>query len=177
MGIDLNSLRQATETGPVARILVADHKGSAPRESGTSMLVTATDCIGTIGGGALELRAIERARIVLADGVSRIDRYPLGPALGQCCGGAVVLVTERFDKNCIPKIDNAYIRRVEGDAQQPLALARDMRDARNGQSMARTRLVDGWLIEPIAHPRRKLWLYGAGHVGPHRATICALVVQ
>ena len=74
--------------------------GSAPREPGTHMLVSATDVIGTVGGGHLELKAIQRARELLAAG-PRItplsDHVALGPALGQCCGGSVTLAYAALD--------------------------------------------------------------------------------
>jgi xanthine dehydrogenase accessory factor len=74
--------------------------GSVPREAGTRMLVSASQALGTIGGGHLELMAIENARTLLArvpdfEPVNR--HYPLGPALGQCCGGAVTLRFARID--------------------------------------------------------------------------------
>ena len=75
-------------------IEVVKTAGSVPREAGTRMLVSATQAIGTIGGGHLELMAIANARTLLAQvpGFEPVDRhYPLGPALGQCCGGAVTL--------------------------------------------------------------------------------------
>ena len=77
--------------------------GSAPREAGTRMLVSATQCEGTIGGGHLELKAIERARRLLAAGetVPQSAHYPLGPALGQCCGGAVTLGFSRLDASSV----------------------------------------------------------------------------
>ena len=81
-------------------IEVVKTAGSVPRESGTRMLVSATQAIGTIGGGHLELMAIENARTLLArvPGFDAVDRhYPLGPALGQCCGGAVTLRFARLD--------------------------------------------------------------------------------
>ena len=67
--------------------------GSAPREAGTRMLVSHDAAHGTVGGGHLELKAIEKARALLAAGdtEARIEHFPLGPALGQCCGGAVTL--------------------------------------------------------------------------------------
>jgi len=74
--------------------------GSVPREAGTRMLVSATQAVGTIGGGHLELIAIENARTLLArvPGFEPVDRhYPLGPSLGQCCGGAVTLRFARLD--------------------------------------------------------------------------------
>ena len=81
-------------------IEVATTAGSVPREAGTRMLVSATRAIGTIGGGHLELLAIANARTLLArvPGFAPVERhYPLGPALGQCCGGAVTLRFARLD--------------------------------------------------------------------------------
>ncbi len=75
---------------------VTEARGSVPRESGTRMLVNATDVIGTVGGGHLELKAIAHARDMLTvnEPKTRTEHYPLGPALGQCCGGAVTLSYE-----------------------------------------------------------------------------------
>jgi xanthine dehydrogenase accessory factor len=78
---------------------VTEARGSAPRGAGTRMLVD-TDCAaGTIGGGHLELKAIDEARDMLrADDLEpRSRHYPLGPALGQCCGGAVTLGLAHLD--------------------------------------------------------------------------------
>ena len=83
-------------------VTVARVEGSAPREAGTKMIVTREDARYTIGGGHLEWKAIETARQVLRDGMRsprmrRLERFALGPSLGQCCGGAVVLAFERLD--------------------------------------------------------------------------------
>ncbi len=77
------------------RVTIARAQGSTPRAAGTAMLVYADRIEGTIGGGALEWEAMRQARAMLADGTTEAERVlPLGPALGQCCGGAVTL---RFD--------------------------------------------------------------------------------
>ena len=72
---------------------VTEARGSAPREAGTRMLVSLRGTAGTVGGGHLELKAIERARALLKhDEIApQTEHFPLGPALGQCCGGAVTL--------------------------------------------------------------------------------------
>lgn len=71
---------------------ITDVKGSSPRDAGTAMKVTLGATEGTIGGGALEHRAIAIARdMIVADAPERIERFALGPGLGQCCGGAVTL--------------------------------------------------------------------------------------
>ncbi|OJF95529.1 xanthine dehydrogenase accessory protein XdhC [Pararhizobium antarcticum] len=71
---------------------IVEALGSTPRETGAFMLVSATDTHGTIGGGQMEFLAIDNARALLA-GIT--DRYemdiPLGPDIGQCCGGRVLL--------------------------------------------------------------------------------------
>ncbi len=76
-----------------AIVEVINSRGSVPREGGTRMLVSAAHVAGTIGGGHLELKAITQARALLRDETGRPQsvHYPLGPALGQCCGGAVTL--------------------------------------------------------------------------------------
>jgi xanthine dehydrogenase accessory factor len=65
-------------------------RGSSPREAGTFMAIAAEALVGTIGGGALEYMVIARARQALRDGEEPggLD-IPLGPEIGQCCGGRV----------------------------------------------------------------------------------------
>lgn len=78
-------------------------RGSAPRDAGTVMRVTMEDTDGTIGGGALEHRAITRARDMLRRGQSAFEEaLPLGPNLGQCCGGSVTLRYGTAPKPCDP---------------------------------------------------------------------------
>ena len=71
-------------------------RGSSPRAAGTFMLITAHNIIGTIGGGALEYMVIDRARQVLRNGEHQDDLdIPLGPEIGQCCGGRVDVALRR----------------------------------------------------------------------------------
>lgn len=93
MSAPVAALRAALEAGePAILVTVAEARGSTPREAGAAMLVTATSATGTVGGGALEMEGIAEARRMLAGGeaASTLD-IPLGPAIGQCCGGRVVL--------------------------------------------------------------------------------------
>jgi xanthine dehydrogenase accessory factor len=71
-------------------------RGSSPREAGTFMLISPDAQTGTIGGGALEYMVIDRARQVLRDGEhgDSLD-IPLGPEIGQCCGGRVDVALKR----------------------------------------------------------------------------------
>lgn len=140
--------------GPVTRIVVARVEGSSPREVGASMLVWEGGTQGTIGGGALEWEAIRAARA----GASGTTRHALGPSLGQCCGGAVTLWSERWDH--VP--EGEVIAR--GAGEMPLPVARLLRRARHGQAVA-PHMVQGWMVEPVARPTRQLWIWGAGHVG------------
>lgn len=65
-------------------------RGSSPRAQGTFMLVGGTGLFGTIGGGALEYMVIEHARRLIANGqAEEAMDVPLGPEIGQCCGGRV----------------------------------------------------------------------------------------
>ena len=72
---------------PAVLVTVAIVEGSGPREPGARMLVTRGSQHDTIGGGHLELCAVDLARAMLDDpgaGPARMERYALGPTLGQC---------------------------------------------------------------------------------------------
>jgi xanthine dehydrogenase accessory factor len=85
---------------PAVLVTVAIVEGSGPREPGAKMLVDAHKLHGTIGGGHLEQRAIEIARAMLSSGEARkLERFALGPSLGQCCGGVVHLAFELVDQS------------------------------------------------------------------------------
>ncbi|PPB79913.1 xanthine dehydrogenase accessory factor [Albidovulum inexpectatum] len=173
MSIDLRALERAVARhGRVARVVIVSVKGSAPREVGAAMLVWADGFEGTIGGGALELAAIGRARDALDTG-DRMDRLALGPDMGQCCGGAVTLLTEIWDRARLDPLANPAARPLPGTTgAMPRRVADRLREARGRQSPPRLEIVDGWVIEPIAHPAREIWVWGAGHVG--RAIVSVL---
>lgn len=101
-------------------VLVSVHAtgGSVPREVGTWMAVFDGDVLGTIGGGHVEFVAMAEARRRLAgaDG-EPVLRYALGPSLGQCCGGEMLLRFEPVGAADVPGL-RARLRR----ARQPVAL-------------------------------------------------------
>ncbi|MER8750574.1 xanthine dehydrogenase accessory protein XdhC [Mesorhizobium sp. M1050] len=89
--------------GRIALVEVAGTKGSTPREKGALMLVSQSAILGTIGGGQLEYMAIDKARQMLFS-PSRGERrraatldVPLGPEIGQCCGGRVEVLIRLVD--------------------------------------------------------------------------------
>ncbi len=99
------SLKTFLDAHPAAaKVEVSAAKGSTPREAGTWMLVAPERIFGTIGGGQLEFMAIDEARALLraaptaeAEREKALD-IPLGPEIGQCCGGRVGLSIERVDQ-------------------------------------------------------------------------------
>jgi xanthine dehydrogenase accessory factor len=70
------------------------------------MAVFADHLVGTIGGGNLEFQAIAeaRARLQAGDVAAKTLRYPLGPSLGQCCGGVVYLRFESITAADVPRL-------------------------------------------------------------------------
>jgi xanthine dehydrogenase accessory factor len=90
----LSSARKA------ALVEVVRAKGSTPREKGARMLVSPASIQGTIGGGQLEFMAIDKARQMLSgvEGESEaLLDIPLGPEIGQCCGGRVEVLIRLID--------------------------------------------------------------------------------
>lgn len=91
---------------------VVEAKGSTPREAGTLMLVAETALWGTIGGGYLEFMAIDCARRIKAGETAQTELdVPLGPEIGQCCGGRVRLSLRRID----PAVREALLQRLAGE--------------------------------------------------------------
>jgi xanthine dehydrogenase accessory factor len=90
--------------GRVALVEVAGTKGSTPREKGAFMLVSQAAIFGTIGGGQLEYMAIDKARQMVGkearievDEICATLDVPLGPEIGQCCGGRVEVLIRLVD--------------------------------------------------------------------------------
>ncbi|MDR0808637.1 MAG: xanthine dehydrogenase accessory protein XdhC [Gemmobacter sp.] len=159
--------------GRVVRIVVAEVKGSAPRETGAAMLVWQGGQSGTIGGGALEHLATLRAQEMLEGAAARrFERWPLGPGIGQCCGGAVTLVSERFEPGDMLPEDVVVRPVTEDGAVMPLSVHRLLAAVRGQGVVPAPQLVQGWFIEPVARPARLIWIWGAGHVG--RALVSVL---
>ncbi|MFX1672948.1 xanthine dehydrogenase accessory protein XdhC [Paraburkholderia sp. A2WS-5] len=160
-------------------VTVARAEGSVPREAGTKMIVTREAARHTIGGGHLEWKAIETARQVLRDGMRtpharRLERFALGPSLGQCCGGAVVLAFERLDVSDLGWLAT-LARRLAAGASTVRSVS--FRSSRNGApSGTETDLTDAsaadtvLLSEPepgVESPDCLLWDTGAPGDGNH----------
>jgi xanthine dehydrogenase accessory protein XdhC len=91
---------------PTVLVTLAEARGSTPREAGVHMLVTAGAARGTIGGGRMEWDAIAAARALIAakERSQRVE-IPLGPAIGQCCGGFVAIELELADGATLARIE------------------------------------------------------------------------
>jgi len=173
--------RFIAEHGAAALVTLAQAQGSSPREVGARMVVAPTGAFtGTIGGGALEWGALAEAQALLArregPAVARLDRA-LGPDLGQCCGGRVLLTVERFgatDGGAIAVLANAERRGVlttNGTVGNDGRLIRRAAETRAGGSAYDVR-PDGTVVERFGEEPTAFYLFGAGHVG--RALVTAL---
>ncbi|UWQ33837.1 xanthine dehydrogenase accessory protein XdhC [Leisingera sp. M527] len=164
MGFDVAALRKAvSEHGRVTRVVIAAIRGSSPRETGTAMLVWKDGQSGTIGGGALEFEAAEAARLQAEP--KTFSTHALGPDLGQCCGGAVTLLSEVYETADLAALDQEIIARSASPAPMPMAVKRILAAARSQGLPLAPQLVDGWMIEPVHQPQLPVWIWGAGHVG------------
>lgn len=162
--------RAALAQGPTALVTILATEGSAPRGAGARMVVTADALHGTIGGGALEYRVAEQARAILGlpAGSWRVQDYPLGPLLGQCCGGRVRLLVERLDADAsgwVEAFENGggVVSTLKGDGIHRTFFPNESR----GSLTARGPLPGAGteFLEPIETTGTPLILFGAGHVG------------
>ena len=174
----LEAVREARGREPVALVTVLSTEGSAPRRAGTRMAVTAGESVGTIGGGALEHQAIGQARLILgeAPGSWRVQDWPLGPLLGQCCGGQVRLMVEHlhFDPTGWDWTDHVERRKpvaayFAGARQPVLRLPAEHCEAGIQPPLPPRAAKPGKgtiFIEPDdRRSERPLLMFGAGHVG------------
>ncbi|MCQ4242774.1 xanthine dehydrogenase accessory protein XdhC [Stutzerimonas stutzeri] len=93
----INALADLQQQGePCVLVTIIEERGSTPRNAGSKMVVSRERLYDTIGGGHLEYKAQAIAREMLENRVreTRLERFSLGASLGQCCGGATVLLFE-----------------------------------------------------------------------------------
>jgi xanthine dehydrogenase accessory factor len=167
--------------GKAGLLSVVGAAGSVPRETGARIVLQPDGGFyGTIGGGRLEYEAIAAARAALAAGrgAAIFRDWPLGPNLGQCCGGAVKTLTETFDAT-----DMLVVRRLEQAEKAGAFVAHSRLD---GDGRVTRRIAEAG-VQPDEAPRvfdtksfqehfgeitTPVLLFGAGHVG--RAVVLAL---
>ena len=93
---------ELAESGtPFVAVTVVDTMGSTPQDRGAKMLVTAQGRVhGTVGGGKVEMRAIQEAQAMLADDAApktRFYQWSLEKDIGMTCGGIVRVYFEAFN--------------------------------------------------------------------------------
>lgn len=85
---------------PFVVVTLLDSRGHAPQDKGAKAVVTADrlEC-GTVGGGKVEARAIQRAQEILAGtgyAGPQIQIWNLQRDIGMTCGGEVTYLFEKF---------------------------------------------------------------------------------
>lgn len=159
------------EAGTIVMVTVAHVEGSAPRDAGTTFLVSSHEAWGTIGGGHLEFEAIRHARAAIALAAPvELKRYALGPSLGQCCGGVVWLLYEVI----LPGERGAWVqRRAQWQAGGWLSRRIRSTDKRSSWTCARgvervqfSVQGEAWeYAQGFARSPFPIFVFGAGHVG------------
>lgn len=186
---ELSDLSAAGE--PAVLVTVAGVRGSAPREIGAKMIVTASETIGTIGGGQLEYQSTRVAAGMLGEEQLALRSFPLGSSMGQCCGGVVEILFEPVAGGLPAWLRD--LRALHGQ-REPAVIATHIsqsapakcvvtadrvfgidEDAADGAlvAAARATLEDGtgaWrkvqeLYEPVVMSDFNIAVFGAGHVG------------
>ena len=157
----------------LAMVSIVGARGSTPRERGARMLVRTDAFTGTIGVGVLESQALDQARRLLTQAARRhaIQDYPLGPLLGQCCGGHVRLLIERLDAASLGWLTAA------ADQDQPYRMQTDFEDGQMRRTVAPasadpasdppgTPIPQVRRLSELMKPAKpKLVIFGAGHIG------------
>jgi xanthine dehydrogenase accessory factor len=164
--------------GSAGLLSIVGAAGSVPREPGARIVLQPDGgFFGTIGGGRLEYEAIAEARTALEAGRdrARLRDWPLGPNLGQCCGGMVKTLTETFDARDLEALRPFEAAEGNGAFLVASRIGSDGRVIRwleppNGHTTSA--FDNSGFIEQFGDAARPVLLFGAGHVG--RALVLAL---
>ena len=150
--------------GGVVRASLVGVRGSAPREAGAMMLITDRDIWQTIGGGSLEFEVMAKARSMLEMPSTPWQRQvisaALGPDMGQCCGGHVKVLLERFGE-----AEVATLAGFDGCLRLSHPLAGTAAPVDAGEADVGLNADKSAFIAPVAQSGRPVFLYGAGHIG------------
>ncbi|MBI5520599.1 MAG: XdhC family protein [Desulfovibrio sp.] len=199
----------------LAQATILTHEGSTPRSAGSRMLLAGAGAgvrilprilprvlAGTVGGGLVEARVMERAGEVLADGMRRMETFDLTGELAagadMICGGRLRVFLERLTPEDLPLFRELALalagggRRLRltplsGSAGEPSRLL-DPAAPESGDALVRAALAAGrgigaptvlehegqaYALEPFA-AASPLYIFGAGHVSRPTAQVAAL---
>lgn len=175
------------------RVTVMNVRGSAPRETGATMLVTADALDGSIGGGQLEYECTRMAAENLRQPAAApfVRKFPLGAGLGQCCGGVVEVLFEYLPARGADWFDEAWrcftarapalattTVTADGAVSRALLTPDNTGGVDAAIAAAAARIFSGCpdalcvtagdartLLEPLMENDFTVALFGAGHVG------------
>ena len=155
---------------PCALISVIETKGSTPREVGACIVVNQKgEFFGTIGGGNMENTSLLDAQKLLQrpQDTVVIKKYLLGPELGQCCGGAVKIMSEVFLPERLEEIKALAQAEAEGPSISTAIIGENhvARSIKDGTAQSVGMESDGKLIENFGTKNHSIYVFGAGHVG------------
>jgi xanthine dehydrogenase accessory factor len=151
-------------------------QGSTPRDSGARMIVHARGIEGSIGGGQLEFQEIARARAMLVAPQPgawhrEFHRIVLGPDAGQCCGGVVELMHERY-----ATAERATLASI-GSASHVVHPLQSGKPIRAGSFQHHTSpeqdAQNPSFTAPLSETRPHVLIYGGGHVAAALQTALA----
>lgn len=179
-------------------VTIIDQVGSTPRGMGTQMLVGDSGILaGTVGGGAIEKRAIEHGIELLAKKKSEVCGYDLSGAnqsdLGMVCGGGVTLLFNYVaaQNTAWRKVLDEMLRRFAADSPgflvQQLETGLPSLLNESGCVLTGNPLVlelqdinysgnklDGYFILPLA-TKQRIFVCGGGHVAQSLVPVLASV--
>ena len=186
----IDELSDLTAAGDSAVLVtISGIRGSTPRETGAKMIVTARETIGTIGGGQLEHQCTHIAAGLLGKATEpETRRFPLGPSLGQCCGGVMDVLFEPVGSGLPDWLRD--LRALHGQGQ-PSVLVTDTKtgtkfvvtagdvfgvdadvcapevlaDARGVLHDGEAAMHRDTFLEPVRASKFNIAVFGAGHVG------------
>ena len=182
----LSVMLDALERGErVVLCSILASSGSSPRGAGARMAVFADGhTLGTIGGGAVEYAAAQRAMECLRTRTPELKSYDLRPdeveSVGMICGGRVTVYSQVFAPDMPQEItalrrwrhvlggeqDAWLLMELSGERVQGFEVltAQEIPADKREYFTAKAVWKDDFYVEPVCRAG-KVYLFGGGHVG------------
>ena len=157
---------------PAMLLLVLESEGSSPGRQGFKMAVAADgDILGTIGGGIMEHKLVEKARTVLAQppaGVTTMrqyhDKQHSADQSGMICSGSQLVCFIPLDAEHLPLV--GQIAGLEAGQYLRVDAAGLTLESAQPDKPGGYRMEDStWEYREILHYQPVVHIFGGGHVG------------
>lgn len=162
--------------GPVMLLVVAESSGSSPGRAGYKMAIAADgELFGTIGGGAMEVRLVEQAKVkskkakgkTEAEIVEQVHRKDAPNSSGMICSGKQTVIVKGLTDDDLETVESVIECLKNGTAKSleisPTTFQIVETTADNSQAYFEKSSETEFVYRERLGPKHRLFIIGGGH--------------